>query len=589
MSDQNLVFAVISVAFLFFAWGRIRYDAVGLVAIVVLSFFRVLPPQEVFHGFANDAVLSVIAVMVAGRALRAAGTTEPFAALLLGARTYTGQLLALTGTVGFFSSFMNNTGALAVFLPVTIHMARKIHRLASSMLMPLAFASLLGGLVTLLGTPPNILVSTFRQEHAGEAFGLFDFTPVGIVVAAAGIVFLATVGWRLVPVRRGSVSTERLLQMQNYFSEVMVRPESEFASRPLQDLQELGLDVNIVGLVRGKQRVPAPGAHDLILSGDVLLVEAAGEELHKFADRAGLVLAHGQTDLLLEEMGSADVELQEVVVAQGSPLIGRTARGMRMRWRFGVNLLAISRRGARIVRRLPDVRFRAGDVMLIQVRRDRLEEVMQEFKVFTLVDHEHPLPSLPKLFLTVGIFGVAMALVAFRIFPLGLTFLAAAILLVMTGVLNARQAYRSVDWPVIVLLGSTICLGAALEFTGGANTIATGLLGLVDDWPGWGQLLALMVTTMIVSNVINNAATAVMMAPIAWSMAEAEGYSTDAFLMGVAVAASSCFLTPIGHQCNVLVLGPGGYRFTDYARPGLPLSILVLAVGLAMIMVVWPL
>jgi di/tricarboxylate transporter len=214
---------------------------------------------------------------------------------------------------------------------------------------------------------------------------------------------------------------------------------------------------------------------------------------------------------------------------------------------------------------------------------------MQEFKVFTLVDHEHPLPSLPKLFLTVGIFGVAMALVAFRIFPLGLTFLAAAILLVMTGVLNARQAYRSVDWPVIVLLGSTICLGAALEFTGGANTIATGLLGLVDDWPGWGQLLALMVTTMIVSNVINNAATAVMMAPIAWSMAEAEGYSTDAFLMGVAVAASSCFLTPIGHQCNVLVLGPGGYRFTDYARPGLPLSILVLAVGLAMIMVVWPL
>jgi len=345
----------------------------------------------------------------------------------------------------------------------------------------------------------------------------------------------------------------------------------------------------VVGLVRGKQRVPAPGAHDLILPGDVLLVEAAGEELQRFADRAGLSLAHGQKEILLEEMGSEDVELQEVVVGQASPLIGRTARGMRMRWRFGVNLLAISRRGARIVRRLPDVRFRAGDVMLIQVRRDAVEDVLQEFKVFSLVDHEHPLPSLPKLFLTVGIFAVAMALVGLRVFPLGLTFLAAALLLVMTGVLNARQAYSAVDWPVIVLLGSTICLGSALESTGGAETIAHALLGLVHTWPGWGQLLALMVTTMLVSNVINNAATAVMMAPIAWSMALDAGYSTDAFLMGVAIAASSCFLTPIGHQCNVLVLGPGGYRFTDYMRPGLPLSIIVLAVGLGMIMVVWPL
>lgn len=589
LSDQGLVFLVIAVAFLFFGWGRVRYDAVGLVAIIVLAFAGALPPQKIFHGFANDAVLSVIAVMVAGRALRAAGTTEPFAALLLGAKTYTGQLLALTGTVGFFSTFMNNTGALAVFLPVTIHMARKIHRLASSMLMPLAFASLLGGMVTLLGTPPNILVSTFREEHGGESFGIFDFTPVGIVVAVVGIVFLATVGWRLVPARRGSVSVERLIQMQNYFSEVLVPPDSAFASRTLQDLHELGLDVNVIGLVRGRQRVPAPGAHDLILPGDVLLVEAAGEELHKFAERAGMSLAHGQTEVLLEEMGSDDVEVQEVVVAQGSPLIGRTARGMRMRWRFGVNLLAISRRGARIVRRLPDVRFRAGDVLLIQVRRDRVEDVLQDFKVFTLVDHEHPLPSLPKLFLTVGIFSVAMALVAFRIFPLGLTFLAAAILLVMTGVLTVRQAYSAVDWPVIVLLGSTIALGAALEATGGAETIATGLLELVAGWPGWAQLLAVMVTTMLVSNVINNAATAVMMAPIAWSMAESAGYSTDAFLMGVAIAASSCFLTPIGHQCNVLVLGPGGYRFTDYLRPGLPLSIIVLGVGLGMVLVVWPL
>ena len=589
MGQQVFVLAVVAVAFVLFMWGRLRYDIVGLSAMVVLALGGVLPTTEIFAGFANDAVLSVIAVMIAGRGLRAAGTTEPFAALLLRARGTVGQVLALTGTVGFFSTFMNNTGALAVFLPVSIHMAREMRRLASTLLMPLAFASLLGGLVTLIGTPPNILVSNFRQEHMGAPFGLFDFTPVGLGVALVGILFLAVVGWRLLPARRGSVSLARLMQMESYFSEVYVPPSSPFAGRPLRDLQELGMDVNVVGLVRGDRRVPAPLAHELILAEDILLVEAAGQPLRELLARASFDLQHERREIVLEEMGDEDVELQEIVIARGSPLVGRTARGLRMRWRFGVNLLAISRRGARIVRRLADVRFQPGDVLLVQARRESIPDVLQEFKVVTLVDHEHPLPSIPKLLLTMAIFGAAIVLVAARILPLGLTFLTAALLLVLTGVVTVKQAYTAVDWPVIVLLGSTIALGSALEYTGAAQLVAGALVRHTVDWPPPAVVGAVMVVTMLISNVVNNAATAVMMAPIAYAIAIDLGTSPDTFLMAVAVGASCCFLTPIGHQCNVLVLGPGGYKFTDYARLGLPLSALVVTVGLFLVLRVWPL
>lgn len=589
MGQEFFVLAVIVVALALFAWGRVRFDLVGLAAMVALALGGVLTPWDVYRGFANDAVLSVIAVMVAGRALRAAGTTEPFAAFMLRARGPVGPVAALTGTVGFFSTFMNNTGALAVFLPVAVHMAREMRRLASSLLMPIAFASLLGGLVTLIGTPPNILISQFREQHVGAPYHFFDFTPVGLAVAVVGIVFLSTVGWRLLPPRRGSVSVDRLLQVRNYFSEVFVPAGSAFAGRLIEDLNGLGLDVNIVGVVREQERVMAPPAHEVMSVGDVLLVEADGEQLRTLLGATGFVLAQQRKEIVADEMGSENVELQEVVIGRGSPLVGRTAKGLRMRWRFGVNLLAISRKGERILRRLPEVRLLAGDVLLIQVRADRGRDVLQEFKVFTLVDHEHPLPSIPSLVLTVGIFGLAVLCVAARISPLGISFLVAALFLVLTRVLTPRQALASVDWPVILLLGSTICLGTGLEISGAARLVAEGLMSVAGSWPGPAVVGAVMVVTMFISNVVNNAATAVMMAPIAHAMAGKLGFSSDPFLMAVAVGASCCFLTPIAHQCNVLVLGPGGYHFGDYSRLGGPLTLLSLLVGLPLILLVWPL
>ena len=311
MGEEIFVLAVIAVAFALFVWGRIRFDLVGLGAMFALAFGGVLRPIDLYRGFANDAVLSVIAVMIAGRALRAAGTTEPFAALMLRARGPVGPVAALTGTVGFFSTFMNNTGALAVFLPVAVHMARAMGRLASTLLMPLAFASLLGGLVTLIGTPPNILISQYRELHMGEPYHFFDFTVVGLGIAVVGIVFLSTVGWRLLPPRRGSVSVDRMLQVRDYFSEVFVPPGSEFEGRRIEELQRLELDVNIVGVVRGDRRLMAPPARETMSAGDILLVEAAGEQLQSLLRSTGFHLAQQRHEFAADEMGGEDVELHD--------------------------------------------------------------------------------------------------------------------------------------------------------------------------------------------------------------------------------------------------------------------------------------
>ncbi len=588
MWQQFLVYAVILVTLGLMVWGRFRYELVALASLTVLAVTGVLEPTEVFHGFGNDAVLSVVAILVVGQALRGAGITEPFAVGLLrfggGAP---GQTLALSSTVTFFSAFMNNTGALAVFLPVAVHVARATHRLASALLMPLAFASLLGGLITLIGTPPNILVSSFRQEHTGQPYSLFDFTPVGLVVAMAGIMFLSLVGWRLIPKRRGSVSTHSLLRLQSYFSELRVPEASQLAGRPLRDFELLDLDVNVVGLVRGGRRIAAPPAFEQLEVDDLLLVEASGGELQKLIDKSGLELGKRRS-IGEEDFGGDDVDLQEIVVAKGSPLVGRTAKGLRMRWRYGVNLLGISRQGSRVMRRLSDIRFRGGDVLLIQARTEDMADLLRQLKCFTLQDKAHSV-AWPKLLLTVSIFSVAMVSVATNLVPLGFAFMAAALVVVFLRVVSVREAYTAIDWPVVLLLAATIPMGTALEKTGGADTLAHALAGLAVWVSPTGAVAVVMVSTMLISNVINNAATAVLMAPIAYKLSVDLGTSPDTFLMAVAVGASSCFLTPMGHQCNILVLGPGGYRFSDYIRLGLPLSLLVIAVGLPMILLVWPL
>jgi len=376
--------------------------------------------------------------------------------------------------------------------------------------------------------------------------------------------------------------------MHQYFAEVRVPGDSVLAGQTLRQLEDLAVDANVVGILRGGIRIAAPLSSEPIEAGDLLLVEAEAGQLDRLVARAGLELGEDRI-IAQEEIGSADVQLAKLVASRGSPLVGRTPKGLRMRWRYGMNVLAISRQGERIVRRLSDVRIRPGDVLFVQVRREALAEILETLHLATLEDGRHERPQLGKLFATLGIFFAALAGVASGVASLGICFLAAALLLVILGLVSAREAYTAVDWSIVVLLGSTIPLGVALEQTGGAASIASVLMHLAQDvHPVWA-LTAVMVVTMLFSNAMNNAATAVLMAPIAFRLSQQMEVSADPFLMGVAVAASACFLTPIGHQCNILVMGPGGYRFGDYFRLGAPLSVIVLGVSIPAILWFWPL
>ena len=587
MGQQLLVFGVLIAALALFMSGRVRYDLVALGAALLLVLARVLAPGDIFAGFGNDAVVSVIAIMIVGRAIRRSGATEPFAAQMLRMRGgRVGHTLALTGTSAFFSAFMNNTGALTIFLPIAIHMAKATHRLASALLIPLAYATLLGGMVSLIGTPPNILISSFRAEHLGKPYAIFDFARVGLPVALVGVAYLGILGWRLLPARRGSATLDRTLRMPQFFAEAHVPAGSFLANRTLADLADLSVDANVVGIVRGERRIAAPLASEPIQAGDLLLVEAEATQLDRLVARAGLELG-GDRVIAEEEIGSPDVVLQNVVVARASPLVGRTPKGLRLRWRYGMNVLAISRKGARITRRLSQIRFRPGDVLFIQVRRDGLDDLLQQLHLPTLVDTAHRKPSIRRLAVTLSIFGCALLAVSVGVAPLGISFLIAALALIVARQIELGDAISAVDWSIVVLLGATIPLGKALEISGGAETVANSLLSLTSGAHVMVSLIALMVVTILLSATMNNAATVVLMAPIGYRMALASGEAPDPYLMAVAVAASADFLTPVGHQCNLLVMGPGGYRFGDYARAGIPLLFIVVLVGVPALLLFW--
>lgn len=587
--EQILVFSTLVAALILFLWGRLRPDLVAILSLMVLAVTRVIEPVRVFAGFGNEAVISVAAIFMMGRAVENAGLTDPLARLLSAKKRGTiAQNATLFGSTAILSATMNNTGALAIFMPLAIRLARDARQMASKVLMPLAFASLLGGLITLIGTPPNILVAQIRAEHVGEPFRMFDFTPVGLGLAIAGVAFLAVWGWRFLPARRGAASTRGFYRLGKYFAEVVVPSQSKLVGRSLASFSGLDLDVNVVGLVRGEKRIPAPAPEEILQSGDALLVEAASDELRKLL-RIGDLQLGTDRPIAESELGAGEIVLQEVVITQSSVLVGRTARGMALRSRMGLNVLAIHRQGESIVARLRETRFQTGDVLLVQVRAEEWDETLHDLRILPLRERELELVSTPRALKCLLIFAAAVVGIATGILSLGVAFSSAAVLMILTGVLTLKEAYSAVDWPVIVLLGATLPLGWALESSGGASTIAHSLMELEPGAPGYILVGTMLVTTMLLSNLINNAATAVIMAPIAFRFAIQLGYSPDTFFMAVAVGASCAFLTPIGHQCNLLVLGPGGYRFSDYSRLGIPMSILTVLVAVPLILFFWPL
>jgi len=584
------VFAVLALTLVLFVWGRWRYDVVAMMALLSLAVFGTVAPAEAFSGFGHPAVVTVAAILVLSRGLANAGIVDWIIKALgrVGERP-TVQIAAMTVVVTLASGFMNNVGALALMMPVAIRMAHKAGYSPAISLMPIAFGSLLGGLMTLIGTPPNIIIATFRAEtEAGAPFRMFDFLPVGGGVALVGVVFIVLLGWRLIPQRAGQAAGD-VFHIEDYLAEVQVPGTSKLVGKPLRDLATLSdADTVIVGLIRNKRRILAPASFETVREGDVLIVEADPEDLKTLIDDTGLEIV-GQDEIKKDLLKSDEIRIVEAVVSPGALLESRTVKSLNLRWRHGINLLGVARSGARLKQRLRNIRFQAGDVLLLQGASQTLPASLKELGCLPLAERDLQLGQPRRLAAALGLFGGALVLAATGLLPIHIAFSAAALLMVLFNFLSVREMYDSIDWPIIILLGAMIPVGGALEATGGAERMAHGLLMASSALPPVGTLILVLIGTMFLSDIINNAAATVLMAPIAMNVAHGMDASADAFLMAVAIGASCAFLTPIGHQSNTLVLGPGGYRFGDYWRMGLPLEILIVLVAIPLLLIVWPL
>lgn len=584
--DQGAVFTILSVSLTLFVWGRWRYDIVSLAALLMVFLAGLVPAGEVFLGFGHPAVITVAAVLVISRGLLNAGVVDFLSRYLakVGSRL-TLQVATLTGTVALCSAFMNNVGALAILMPVAIWISRQSGRSPSLLLMPLAFGSLMGGLITLIGTPPNIIIAIYRTQAGAAPFGMFQFTPVGAGVAIIGVIFITLIGWRLTPHREAGAESGDLFQIEDYITEVVVPENAKIVGQTVYQMTSevaKDIDVVVVGLVRGERHIPAPSWYDVIQAGDILLVESDSENLKALVDELGLELAANQK-MHMDALESDDIRIREAVITPHSIMPGQTAIGMRLRSNFSVNLLAVARLGQRLKSRLGRIQFSVGDILLLQGREDAMKKALVTLGCLPLAEREIRLVKPKRIVMAVAIFAAAMTAAALNILPVQIAFTSAAIIMVLVKLISVKEIYDSIDWPIIVLLGAMFPLGQALETTGGAQLIADKMMLLSKSFTPLVTITVLMAGTMLLSNIINNAAAAVLMAPIAISLAHGMAVSVDPLLMAVAVGSSCAFLTPIGHQSNALVMAPGGYNFGDYWRLGLPLSIVVVLVAVPLI------
>jgi di/tricarboxylate transporter len=591
-SGQLLITAVLVLVLLMFAWGRWRYDLIAMSALVLCALLGLVPMESAFSGFSHPAVVTVAAVLVISHALNNAGVVD-LVTSRLGSKT--GNQLVhiglLTLVVTFASAFMNNVGALALMLPVAIATARKRQRSPALILMPLAFGSILGGMTTMIGTPPNIIIASIRADIPGkEAFALFDFSPVGIPVAVVGVLFVIFIGWRLLPKERLQKSAvDQLFEVGEYLAELKITDQSELPGKDLRSLvMDDEWDLLLVGIAHENSRARPMISDYRFESGDILVVLGRAEELQPLIDRYGLEMLSAP-GAAFADVAPEELTLFEGIVSGDSPLVGHGVPYLRRRSGGSLALYGLSRYGETLRKRLRRVTFRIGDILLLQGKEQQVDEQIAQFGLLPLAPRALTLGQQRQAGVALLVFATAIAVGMLDIMPLYMAFLLAIMAYLILGILPVRQLYDEIDWPVIVLLGAMIPVGQALETTGVTTLLATAIAGWTSGLSVVWVLALLLIVTMFLSDIINNAATVLVMAPIAISLSQQLEVSVDPFLMAVAVGASCAFLTPIGHQSNALVMGPGGYRFSDYWRMGLPLEILIVMVSLPMILFVWPL
>jgi di/tricarboxylate transporter len=589
--DQALAFAIILGTIGLLIWGRVRYDLVALLALLASTACGIVPPAEAFRGFSDDIVIIVGSALVLSAAISRSGLVETLMKPFIPRMTTSGmQVAVLASAVTALSAFVKNIGALAIFIPIALQVARRTEKPPSRVLMPLAFGSLLGGLITLIGTSPNIIVSRMREQIIGEPFRMFDFAPVGVSLAVAGVAFLS-VGWRLLPrIKKGTGATpETRFSIEDYITEARLPSASPYVGKTVRDLEALGDgDVTVVAIIREEFRRYIPAGHWTLYEGDILVLEADTHALARLVDAAKLDLIPGKK-LTPGNARQEDLTVVETVVTADSAMIGTTVEQIALRERYGLNLLAISRSGRRIAQRLRRVRFQEGDLLVLQGRAERINDKLAALGCLPLAERNVPLGRPRSLYLPAAILGVAMVLVTTGMVSVPVGFFGAAVAVLAFQVLTLREAYDVIEWPVLILFGALIPVSEALQSTGATGLVAGWLSAAAQHLPALGALGLMLIAAMALTPFLNNAATVLVMAPIAASMAGQLALSPDPFLMAVAIGAGCDFLTPIGHQCNTLVMGPGGYRFGDYWRLGLPLSVMVAVLGTLLISLFWPL
>lgn len=620
---QVAVLAIILAAMALFMWGRWRHDVVAMGALLACVLTGLVPGGDAFAGFGHPAVVTVACVLVLSYGLQVTGAVNFLADRVLPKSAGPGaSILAITALGAFLSAFMNNVGALALLMPVGMQIAERNHIPPGKVLMPLAFGSILGGTTTLIGTPPNLIISGFRSQAGLGSYGMFDFTPVGATVAFMGVLFVGFLGWRLVPERKRTGSES--FETGAYLSEVRVSEGSPVVGRRVREVEDMldEADAQILGMVRGDMHFTAPSQTLLLRVDDILVIEAEPDGLSSALSKLRLRLEEALTPeeaeetarkkreicerynqscsyYLDEENGEEngdkkkkkveDFVVREMVPAPDSGVLGLSATDLRLRTRFGINLLAISRKGYRSIRRLRTTPIHSGDVLLLQGTPESLSDFASQYDCLPLAARDIRVPRKGEVFASSLVMAASVALAAFGMLPAAVAFAAGALAMVVLRIIPLRSVYHAVDWPVVILLAAMLPVAGAMASTGAADLLARFLLGTMAKGHAVAALVVLLACTMVLTDFMNNAATAAVMAPIALSVALQLGVNPDTFLMGVAVGSSCAFMTPIGHQNNTLILGPGGFSFGDYWRMGLPTDILVLLTAPPMLLLVWPL
>ena len=585
---QILSFAVIVLMMAAFVWGRLRYDLVAVLALLAVLAVGIVPLEDAFSGFSNDIVIIVGSALLVSAGIARSGIMEfALRRYLPDVSTIRMQLALLVVTVALLSAFVKNIGALAIMIPIAFQFARRSNTSPSTFLMPMAFASLLGGLMTQIGTSPNVVVAQVRQDLTGKPFTMFDFTPVGLVLTLAGCVFLILFYWILPQRTRKDDNLHEAIDIKNYVAEAKVVEESAVAGKAVADLLKIaGDDALVTSIIRSDSLRLTPFPDVVLQVGDRVLIEGDHEALDRLVAQAKLSLG---SDRKVAEGGGAETVAIEAVIGENSSLIGWSAERLALYDRFDVSLLAVSRQNERFDQKLGTITLRFGDVLVLQGSEASLPRFLRDFGLLPLAERPVRLGSVRGGIVPVLILFAAMGATAFGLLPVQVAFFAAAVAMVLFRVVPIREVYGSIDGPILVMLAALIPVSDSLRRTGATDVIASVLADLGSGLPGYGALALIMVAAMAVTPFLNNAATVLVMAPIAAGFASTLGYQPEAFLMAVAIGAGCDFLTPIGHQCNTLVMGPGGYFFSDYPRLGLPLSLLVVVVAVPALMVVWPL